>query len=297
MKIQKTTFDGIDALEIKTASARLVVVTGVGPRVAHLSALKGRVETRNLMFWDFPRKFKRKNWFLLGGHRIWGTRPLGDESEEAYTADNESCTIRIGKRGITVTGPELESFGVCKTLSIKVLDDATFEVESSLRNVGSMLWSGGAWALTATLPTKSCTYGIPLGDGSAWDMIPIVIPKTWGGHTTLVNDPQVSLTEHCLVFEPGGREAKRMVQAPQGLIGMTDAAEKISFLKHSPYDVDGKYPLNCNLAFYNGPGNFMTELESMGAEKTLKPGETVRNTETWALRPPVNWKKVKDVAI
>ncbi len=297
MEIQKTTFDTFDAVEIKTAKARLIVTVGTGPRVAHLSAIKGKFETRNLLFWDYARKYHRKDWFLLGGHRIWGTRPLGDESEEAYTADNAPCKVKISKRGITVIGSEMEAFGVHKTLSIKVLDDATFEVESSLTNVGSLLWSGGAWALTATLPTKACTYGIPLGDGSNWDMIPIVIPKTWGGHTTLVNDPQVSLTEHCLVFEPKGREAKRMVQAPQGLIGMTDASEKISFLKHSPFDVDGKYPLGCNLAFYNGPKNFMTEMESMGAEKTLKPGETVRNTETWALRDPIDWKKVKQVKL
>ena len=297
MQIKKTIFDGIDSIEIKTAKARMIVTVGIGPRVAHLSGIKGKVETRNLLFWDYPQKFKRKDWLLRGGHRIWGTRPMGDESEEAYTADNEPCKVRIGKRGITVVGPEMEAFGVHKTMSIKVLDDATFEVESSLTNVGSLLWSGGVWALTATLSTKACSYGIPLGDGSVWDMIPIVIPKTWGGHTTLVNDSQISLTEHCLVFEPKGREAKRMVHAPQGLIGMTDAAEKISFLKHSPYEPDGKYPLNCNLAFYNGPKNFMTEMESMGAERTLKPGEVSRNRETWALRAPVNWKKVKTIRI
>lgn len=297
MQILKTTFDKLDAIEIKTARARMVIVTAVGPRIAHLSAIRGKSETRNLLFWDVPRKYKRKDWLLLGGHRIWGTRPLGDESEEAYTADNAPCKVRIGKRSVTITGPEMEAFGIHKTLSVKVLEDASFEVESSITNVGTLLWSGGAWALTATLATKGCTYGIPLGDGSNWDMIPIVIPKTWGGHTTLVNDPQVSLTEHCLVFEPKGREAKRMVQAPQGLIGMTDAVEKISFLKHSPFNPDGRYPLNCNLAFYNGPGNFMTEMESMGAEKTLKPGETVRNTETWALRDAVDWKKVKEVKL
>src|SRR5690606_13149251 len=106
-----------------------------------------------------------------------------------------------------------------------------------------------------------------------------------------------TFTEHNLIFTPGGRETKRMIQAPQGLMGMTDAAEKVSFLKHSPYVRDGRYPMNCNLAFYNGPGNFMTEMESMGAESTLKPGETARNVETWALRDPVDWKKARSVRL
>ena len=297
MQIRKTTFDNLDAVEIKTAKARMVVVTGVGPRVAHFSALKGKSETRNLLFWDTARKYKRNDWLLLGGHRIWGTRPLADEGEEAYIADNEPCKVRLGKKGITVEAPEMPSFGVKKSLSVRVLDDATFEVESTVTSRTSMLWSGGAWALTATQPAKGCTYGIPLGDGSDWDLFAIVIPRSWGGHTTLVNDSQVSLTEHCLVFEPKGREAKRMVQAPQGLIGMTDPVEKISFIKHSPYDREGRYPMNCNLALYNGPGNFMTEMESMGAEKTLRPGEIARNTETWALRDPIDWKKVRNVVI
>ncbi|HAO99668.1 MAG TPA: hypothetical protein DCQ83_06445 [Fibrobacteres bacterium] len=297
MQIRKTLFDNFEAVEIKTSKTRMIVVTGVGPRVAHLSAIRGKHETRNLMFWDSPRKYRRKDWLLMGGHRIWGTRPLGDEGEEAYTADNEPCKVRMGSRGITVVGPEMAAYGVRKSLSIKMFDDATFEVESSITNVGDMLWSGGVWSLTATLPKKGCTYGFPLGDDSNWDLFAVVIPKTWGGHTTLVNDPQFSFTEHCLVFTPGGREAKRMVQAPKGLMGMTDPTEKVSFLKHSPYVLDGRYPSNCNLALYNGPGNFMTEMESMGSEVMLKPGQTARNTETWALRDPVDWKKAKEFGI
>src|SRR5690606_12033020 len=131
----------------------------------------------------------------------------------------------------------------------------------------------------------------PLGDGSDWDLFAIVIPKAWGGHGAPVNDPAVTFTEHNLIFTPGGRETKRMIQAPQGLMGMTDAAEKVSFLKHSPYVRDGRYPMKCNLAFYNGPGNFRTEMDGMGAGSTLTPGETARNVEPWALRGRVDGKK------
>jgi hypothetical protein len=297
MQIQNTTFDKLAAVEIKTARARMVIVTEIGPRVAHFSAIKGKTESRNLMFWDAPRKYRRGDWLLRGGHRIWGTRPLADETEECYAADNAPCKVRVSKRGVTVTGPKMDAYGVQKSLTVKVLDDATFEVESALTNLGDMLWSGGAWALTATLPIKGCTYGIPLGDGTAWDLFALVVAKSWGGHTTLVNDPQLRLTEHNLIFTPGGREFKRMVQAPQGIIGMTDAAEKLSFLKQSAYDASARYSLNCNLAIYNGPGNFMTEMETLGAERTLRPRETARIVETWGLRPPVDWKKARSVTL
>ena len=293
VQIRKTTFDHLDAVELKTNRLRMVIVTAIGPRVAHLSAIRGRIETRNLLFWDSPKKYRRGEWILRGGHRIWGTRPLADESEEAYAEDNAPCQVQEKKNEIVVIGPELREFGVRKILSVRVLDATTLEVRNSITNTGSLLWSGGVWALTATQPTRSCTYGIPLGDGGSWDSFAVVIPKTWGGHTTLVNDPQITFTEHCLIFRPKGRESKRMVQAPRGLIGMTDQAEKVTFLKYSPYDPDARYPMNCNLAFYNGPGSFMTEIESMGAERTLKPGETASNVETWAMVAPVNWKKVE----
>jgi hypothetical protein len=300
MQIQNTIFDKLAAVEIKTARARLVIVTDIGPRVAHLSSLSargGRTETRNLMFWDSPKKYQRGDWLLRGGHRIWGTRPLADETEECYAADNAPCKVRVSKRSVTVTGPKMNAYGVQKSLTVRVLDDATFEVESALTNVGDMLWSGGAWALTATLPRKGCTYGIPLGDGSAWDLFAIVVSKSWGGHTTLVNDSQLRLTEDNLIFTPKGREFKRMVQAPQGLVGMTDPAEKISFLKQSAYDPTQRYSMNCNLAIYNGPGNFMTEMETLGPERTVRPRETARVVETWALRDPVDWARAKKVGI
>ena len=297
MRIKNTSFDGLKAIELKTSRVRLILVTEIGPRVAHLSSIRGKSESRNLLFWDFKKKYLRKDWMLRGGHRVWGTRPGADEAEETYAPDNAACEVRIGKNGLTALAPEISSAGIRKSLSIKVLDDATFQVENVIKNTGDMLWSGGVWALTCTLPSKSCTYGIPLGDGSEWDAFAIVTSKRWGGHSSLVNDPQVSVNENNMVIVPKGRECKRMVQAPQGLMGMTDAAERISFLKHSPYERVAQYPLNCNISFYIGPKNFMVEMESMGPEKTLRPGEIVRNVETWGLRDPVDWKTVKKVVL
>src|SRR3989338_6661416 len=106
MKIRKTVFDGLAAVEMKTARARLIAVTGMGPRIAHLSAIRGKTETRNLLFWDYAKKYRRKDWQLKGGHRVWPTRPLGDEAEETYAADNGPCECRIGAEGVAIHGPE-----------------------------------------------------------------------------------------------------------------------------------------------------------------------------------------------
>ncbi len=290
MAIQSTEFDGLEAIEIATSKAKMVLVSGVGPRIAHFGAAKGR----NLLFWDHERKYKRKEWHLYGGHRVWATRPGADEAEETYAEDNRPCQVRKGKNSVTVTAPEIPGTRIRKSLSVRVLDESTFAVENRITNVSDMLWSGGVWGLSCTAPGKTSTYGIPLGDGTPWDVFSIVTSKRWAtGQSSRVNDPQISMTEECLVLDPAGVESKRMIQAPQGIIGMTDSKEKLSFVKKVDYQRGAVYPLGTNIAFYVGTGNFMVEMETMGAESTVKPGETLVSTEIWGLRPAVNWNRYK----
>jgi hypothetical protein len=292
-KIEMTEFDGFEAVEITTAKARMIVVSGTGPRIASLQYKQGREWGRNLLFWDFERKYNRKDWALLGGHRVWNTRPGADEAEETYAGDTAPCDVRIGKNKVTVTASALTQSLIQKSITVTVVDDTTFAVDNAVENIGEMLWSGGVWALTCTLPGKRSSYGIPLGDGSAWDVFAIVVPKAWAGHVAKVNDPQISVTEDNLIVNPKGVKAKRMVQAPQGIMGMTDLDEKVSFLVKTPYEQRAQYPFNSNVAFFVGPKNFMVEMEHMGAERTVRPGETLHNVQTWALRPPIDWKKQK----
>jgi hypothetical protein len=290
LSIQATEFDGLEAIEILTSKARLIIVTALGPRIAWFGTRKGR----NLLFWDYARKYKRGAWQLLGGHRVWAQRPLGDESEETYADDNGPCRVRIGARGVEVAGQAHPVFKIAKTIAVKVLADDTLSIDSRLTNASEMIWSGGVWSLTCTLPKASTRYGIPLGQGGEWDMFVVGYPKRWGGgQTARVDDSAVRMTEDCMIVTGKGRISKRMVQAPQGVIGMTDPAEKISFIKHCEYAPGAMYPMGCNVAFYVGKNNFMVEMEFMGGCQSVLPGQTISLRETWMLRKPVNWAKLK----
>ena len=86
-----------------------------------------------------------------------------------------------------------------------------------------------------------------------------------------------------MFIHPKGRENKRMVQGDRGIIALHDKERDILFAKHSKYDRAAQYPQGCNIAAYVGPENFMVEMETMGAEKTIKPGESLHNKETWVL--------------
>ena len=290
--IKETEFDGLKGVEILTSKARMIIITEMGPRIAWFGTKAGR----NLLFWDTPRKYNRGKWRLMGGHRVWAMRPLGDEAEETYADDNGACSVRVTARGVEVRGAAHPVFRTAASISVKVLADDTFIVDNRITNVSEMVWSGGVWGLTCTLPKPDTRYGIPLGREGEWDIFLIGYPKRWAGaqHAKVV-DPAVKLTEHCMLVTPKGPISKRMVQAPQGVIGMTDPGEKVSFLKHSEYADGASYPMGCNVAFYSGLKKFMLEMEFMGPSQTVLPGASVTARETWMLRKPIDWAKLKGV--
>ncbi|HEY59486.1 MAG TPA: hypothetical protein G4N92_02190 [Anaerolineae bacterium] len=287
MKIKHIDFDGLKALEVLTSKIKMIVVTSKGPRISYF----GKKYGENLLYWQ-NNDIGRKGWRLLGGHRVWITRPGADESEDTYAADNEPCDINITNSKITITGRPHPFLHVSRGIEITAVNEEVFSIRSFLTNNGPMLYSGGVWAPTCTNPAGGKEYGIPLGDrNKSWDVIKIVIPRAFAGHTSRINDPQVSFNEDFMIVNPQGIETKRMVMAPMGIIAMTYPQKGISFLKLSHFNPIGQYPIGCNLAIYIAPDNLMVEMETYGAENTVLPGKSIYNQEYWALVDRVfDWK-------
>ncbi len=279
MKTEAVDFAGLGSIKICNHRLEMVVVSSLGPRIAFL----GFQGESNLLYWKND-ELGRQGWRLLGGHRVWITRPGADESEDAYAADNEPCRVSLEEDRLTVTGAEHPFLRTERGLKIQVLDETSFEVTSFVTNTGPMLYSGGVWAPTCLLPQPGQEFGILLGDRRlSWDLVRIVIPRKFAGHTAPVDDPQVRFSEDFMIVVPGGIETKRMLMAPMGIAAMTWPEKNVSFIKRSKFNPRGKYPLDCNLAIYNAPGNFMFEMESYGEEQTLIPGSTMELKERWTL--------------
>jgi len=278
--VRPITFEGLAAIELCTPALRVVALTAKGPRLAFW----GRPGGENLLLWK-PGKYFRGEWELMGGHRLWAARPGADEAEETYATDNQPCTVKVSANGFTVTGALDPAQKTRRGLTVTATADGRITLDHFLRNESDMLWSGGLWALTCTVPSKKSTYTLPLGDGSSWDYATIVSFRTWGGGHGGVGfgDQQFKFTEDAMELRPSGRENKRMLKADAGIIAWHDPARKLLFAKHSAYDPAGNYPLGTNLAVYVGPKNFMVEMETMGAFATLKPGQVLKHRETWLL--------------
>jgi hypothetical protein len=279
--LKRIKFGGLAAIELRTAKVRLVALTAKGPRIAYW----GRPNGRNLMLWA-PGKYGRGKWDLMGGHRLWVSRPGADEAQETYAADNQPCTVEMSAHGFTVTAPVDPVLLTQRGFTVTARSADRVVIEHFVINRSAMLWSGGLWAITSTLPAAGTSYTVPLGDDSDWDYATIVAVRKWGdnqGRKTF-HDPQFELTDDALRMVPGGVESKRMVKADAGIIAMHDPEQRLVFAKQTKYQPDANYPLGTNLALYTGPKSFMAEMESMGPFVTLKPRQTLRLAETWLLR-------------
>ncbi|MCX7935646.1 MAG: hypothetical protein N3A66_10375, partial [Planctomycetota bacterium] len=215
----------------------------------------------------------------------------------SYAADNGRVAVALRTNAATFTGLSHPVFGIQRGFTIQPAGANAVWVENFVRNQSDMLWSGGVWALTCTNPAGGAAYGIPLGDGSAWDSFPVLFFKRWGGgHTSLVNDPQLKWTEDLLIINPRGREAKRALFAPKGIIAMRAPRQRCTFLKATKTAKGARYPWGCNIAFYIGPKNFMVEMETMSPEMTLKPGEQLVSAERWILGKLIAWQDLAALA-
>ncbi len=278
--IKRIKFQGFEAVELRTPALRLVALRSMGPRIAFV----GQPGGDNLLLWT-PGKYRRGEWDLMGGHRLWLARPGADEAEETYAADNQPCHLDTHPDGFTLTAPVDPVYRTRRGVRVTVLAPDRVALDHFVRNESDMLWSGGLWGLTCTVPAKGATYTVPLGDGSSWDYATIISFRVWGGGYGGVgfDDPQFGFTDDAMIISPSGRENKRMLKADAGIIGMHDPVRRLLFAKHSVYQPNANYPLGTNLAFYVGPKNFMVEMETMGPTATLKPGQSLSHRETWVL--------------
>lgn len=280
MKITETVFDGLAALDCRTERLHLILVTEVGPRIAWLSFDGGE---ENLLFWK-KDSCTSGEWTLYGGHRVWLTRPLADESQDTYAGDNEPCAVSMGEDWVRAVAPAHPFTKLERGLRIEEQPGACVKVTGFVRNAGSLIYSGGVWTPTCIDPTDR-ELRIPLGeDDVTWDVVKVVIPRIFAGNEVRLDDEQVTFEGRDLVVRSRGHVTKRCAAAPKGRVEMICPRQKIRFCKTAVWHRDGRYPLDgCNVALFVGENNWMGELETYGRERSIHPGETLEHTETWTL--------------
>ncbi len=288
MPITPSTWNGLETLAITTAAFELQVATAFGPRLCSLSI--GAKE--NMLFWAAdPEAYTRRSpardesWYLRGGHRVWLSRGLADESEETYFPDNQPSTFSVDGDCLEIWGAEDPINRVQRGLRIEIIDEQRLQVDNVVKNNSDMLFSAGIWALTCTLPSADCQYLIPLGDDSSFNTATITLFKEWAGHgQKTFADDQFVITDDCMVLTPGAKENKRMLNTAASCLALNDRQRDVALLIKTDYEPQATYPANANIALYVGNDNFMVEMETMGALACVKPGQTLSHRQYWYMQ-------------
>jgi hypothetical protein len=277
--LREMTFDGFDAVELGTAAARLVLVTGCGPRIAFF----GRPDGENLLYWQRDGVVSGE-WRLHGGHRVWITRPYADEAVDAYMGDNEPCAREVSGGRVRAVSPPHPFFRIARGMEVEQLAENRFAVTNFIVNEGPLIYSGGVWSPTCIVPDGG-VISVDLGqDEATWDAVQLVIPRKFAGNTVRIDDPQVTFTERQMHVTPRGVLTKRCVCAPKGRVAAQWRDKGLCFSKQAQYCPGGHYPLNgCNVAVFVGADNWMAEMETFGPEQPIPPGGTLGNREIWEL--------------
>lgn len=256
----------------------LRVSLAYGPRIIWF----GKVGRDNLLYFD-ASAYERSGWKLYGGHRVWLTRPLADESEDTYQADNNPCHYDMDDKELIIWSDKNRN-GIILGMRIKLLEKGRFSVTNFIRNAGELIYSAGVWSPTCILPRPDMRFAVSIGSDDTWDLIHMTIPRRFAGNTVLINDPQISFNEHFMLVEPKGIVAKRCLYSAKGKLVMTWPSEKLTFIKSVKSVRNGNYQSSgCNTAIFVGQDNFMVELESYGEEKAIYPSEVIEHEEIWSL--------------
>lgn len=261
------------------------VTIDVGPRIIRFGSIGGQNFMR-----DDRGAFQPKNdevyqsffgagrqWENLGGHRIW----LSPESyPDTYYPSSEPVAYELTPNGAVFTPPAVPEIGAAFALEIRMdEDDANMQVTMRVTNIGEAEKRFSIWGLTVSAQGGTVIVPMNTNDtGLLANRIIAVWPYTdmsdsriyWGKKYVTVKQDPAAAGPMKLGFDLNCGTAYYVL------------GDEV-FCKH--YDTehpDAEYP-DGGCSFETYTCDQFIEIESLGRLNTVKPNETVENTESWSL--------------
>jgi hypothetical protein len=254
-----------------------MVTTDVGPRILRFGFVGGENE-----FVEFPEDLGQTGgttWRPYGGHRLWHAP---EDEVRTYYPDNQPVEcVQIGK-GIRLVQQIEATTGIQKSILIELSEcEARVRVDHHLTNRGVWPVTLAPWALSMMAPGGTAIAPLPPRGGHPHNLLPntslILWPYThmsdprwiWGRAVVMLRqDPERPVPQ------------KVGLQPPQGWAAYANAGRLfVKFFSPVPGET---YPdAGSSLEFFTN--ELFTEVETLGPQVTLQPGENVSHTETWFL--------------
>lgn len=212
-----------------------------------------------------------------GGHRLW---MAPEDRVRTYTPDNEPVNVAETPDGISFSS-KADEFGYAREIAIRT-DSAKRSITLTHRvhNCGQETRLVAPWALTVMDVGGICLVPQEPYVSHENELLPARPLVLWG--YTKMNDPRYTWGERLIQLRQdtsmGPTKFGALVKS--GLVGHLNGDRL--FIKQFEFDPTATYPdFQCN--FESFTRHDMLEVESLGALRSLAPGETATMVERWTL--------------
>ncbi|MBI1387133.1 MAG: hypothetical protein GC154_01620 [bacterium] len=301
VNVEKTSFEGWNnCYRIANGNVELVACADIGPRVLHLS-LKGRDNLFSLS--ESTRgKTSGDQWNGYGGHRFW---IAPEKTDFTYYPDNDPVRVETGENSVTmISAPEFKdwsmrgqfsvderfdklndpafrkNFTIQKTMKVSMDASGEVEVVHTAVNVGEETYDIAPWALTVMRQNGTTIIpNAPYAPHGPDHFLPVRQVILWS--YTRLNDPRLTFLEKYTLLkqDPDARHPLKIgFSNTEGWVAYTLGDQL--FVKYLDPRDDAEYPdMNASIELFTNSG--IMEIESLGANYQLKPGQAMSHRERW----------------
>lgn len=261
-------------LRLDLGEAEALVTLEVGPRILYFGPKGG---PNMLKVYPDGGSLGEHGMKHYGGHRLW----YGPEDRDVtYQPDNDPVE-RTDVDGWLGFASRTNRYGIQKQISVRPKPKALgLDLRHVVTNRSTQPATLFPWALTVMAQGGTCLIPMPPFRAHTEDLLPAASMVLWS--YTSLNDPRWTWGTHV------SRLAQRDLPTPQKLGALIKQGYAAYanfghlFIKRFDYHEGAAYPdLGCNFETFTNAE--MLEVESVGPEVTLVPGESAELRESWSL--------------
>lgn len=259
-------------LHLSDGTTEVIAALDFGIRILHLS----HAGMQNL-FYEQPADLSDglctpEGWRIYGGHRLW----CAPESDDTYYPDNEPVQYELLPDGARLTQPIDPQLKVQKQLTLRFAPDGGILLEHSVKNVAGAPVTLASWGVNTLAGGGRAE--VWFDGGAPGDFNPAKHLALWGG--TSLADARVSFAKDRVYARhlPRPEYFKLGLYSKSGRAALWNRSQRLELTFGA--DAVGRYPDGgCNFELFLDEN--VMELETLGAARTLAPGETAGHWERW----------------
>ncbi len=216
-----------------------------------------------------------ENWYIYGGHRLWSSPESWPGS---YTPDNSPVPYKINECSVELSPADRTKAGERHSMTVTLSENSSrLTINHSIKNISGGELRLAPWCLT-------------VADGGGVEILPQCRKKTgllsnrrlviW--EYTDINDERFFIDDRYMTLRQTAkpRSFKVGMNNEDGWCAYLNKGQL--FVKSSVFDENAEYPdFGCSCETFTD--QYIMEIETLGALRTLKPGEMSEHTEIWEL--------------